>query len=132
MIKNDLKTLMNVARARRGLSLRKMADLMNNTPAYISAIENGKCNIPADYFSRICEALKLEEMEKIEIFTVIAEMQSGCLQDSMTEEEKGILRKIYEFFERIKNGIKGNISSFIDETVEMLKNVANLGSLSFV
>lgn len=139
MIKNDLKTLMNVARARRGLSLRKMAEQIGYQPGHISNIENGKTTVPANYFSKLCNILQLEEIEKIEIFTAIASMQNGYLEDAMTEEEKSILAKIYEFFQKIRNANpdilmlpnSDTLNQMIQVIKEMLKSMAGMQGFKF-
>ena len=116
---------MKKIRIDKDLSLRKMAFDYGCSYAYISAIENGKANIPADYFIKCCEILKLTQEEKIEVFNAILELQKNYLSDIIDTEQKQLLQKIYELFAKLKNAVAEEINDIVNQIKKMLDRITN-------
>ena len=120
-----LSKVMKKIRIDKDISLRKMAFDYGRTPQYISAIENGKANIPADYFAKCCEILNLTQEEKIEVFNAILELQKDYLSDIIDIEQKQLLQKIYELFAKLKNAIAQEISDIVNQIKQMLDRITS-------
>ena len=60
-------------RTQKNLTLRKMAELIDIAPAYLSDIEKRKRNAPSqDVLERIVEVLQLTDAEKNEMYDLAA------------------------------------------------------------
>ncbi|GIP57928.1 helix-turn-helix domain-containing protein [Paenibacillus woosongensis] len=71
-----------------GELLKDMADKLNVTSSYLSAVENGKRNVPHNWLDLISDLYSLSESEKIELRDSIEESQL-----SMKVEMKGLNNK---------------------------------------
>ena len=72
-------------RTRKGLTLRKMAELIDIAPAYLSDIEKRKRNAPSqDKLERIVEVLELSDEEKNEMYDLAA-MDKDTIAQDITE-----------------------------------------------
>jgi len=51
--------------------LKEMAESLDVSPSYLSAVENGKRNIPDDWYEKISNIYHLNDDKKNELFTAI-------------------------------------------------------------
>lgn len=51
--------------------LKEMAELLDVSSSYLSAVENGKRNIPNDWYEKISEIYHLNEEKRNELFAAI-------------------------------------------------------------
>ncbi len=59
----------------RGEILKDMADKLNVSASFLSAVENGKKRMPANWNIQICHLYKLNEVQRNEFTSVIAETE---------------------------------------------------------
>lgn len=72
-------------RTQKGLTLRKMAELIDIAPAYLSDIEKRKRNAPSqDVLERLVEILELSDEEKNEMYDLAA-MDKDTIAPDITE-----------------------------------------------
>jgi transcriptional regulator with XRE-family HTH domain len=50
-------------RIERSMTLKEFADTLETTPAYLSAMEHGRKNIPSNLVQRVAAALELDESD---------------------------------------------------------------------
>jgi transcriptional regulator with XRE-family HTH domain len=62
--------LLRIIRVERGEILKHMSDRLNISPAYLSAIENGRREIPSDFIEKIVAEYNLEKEEEIKLHNV--------------------------------------------------------------
>ncbi|MCR5456835.1 MAG: helix-turn-helix transcriptional regulator [Clostridiales bacterium] len=67
----DFGKLLRIIRINSGDSSKTMAKKLNLSPSYLSAIENGKRNIPVDMEKQLCSAYPLSEIDKEKIHKAI-------------------------------------------------------------
>lgn len=60
-----------------GEILKDMADKLNVTVSFLSAVENGKKRMPSVWNSRICDLYHLDDSQRTEFTTAIAETESS-------------------------------------------------------
>lgn len=82
-------TFVKEKRLEKGINLRKLADLLDVAPAYISDIENGNRNSPApDKMERLVEVLGLNEDEKNEMYDLAAKGRDNAVAPDISEYVK--------------------------------------------
>lgn len=82
-------TFVKEKRLEKGINLRKLADLLDVAPAYISDIENGNRNSPApDKMERLVEVLGLNEDEKNEMYDLAAKGRDNTVAPDISEYVK--------------------------------------------
>ena len=73
-------------RMEKGLNLRKLAELMDIAPAYLSDIEKGKRNSPSqEKMSKLAELLKLTEEEILLMNDLAAEARTNTVAPDISE-----------------------------------------------
>ena len=72
-----------------GINLRKLAELLELAPAYISDIENGNRNSPSpDKMEKLVEVLGLNEDEKNEMYDLAAKDRDNTVAPDISEYVK--------------------------------------------
>lgn len=73
--------------------LKDMADSLNVSSSYLSAVENGKRKIPDDWYEKISNLYHLTEDKKEELFTIIKsqDLQFNDVIDSDDYKTKQML-----------------------------------------
>ena len=73
-------------RTEKGLNLRKLAELMDIAPAYLSDIEKGKRNSPSpEKMSKLAELLELTEEEVLLMNDLAAESRTNTVAPDISE-----------------------------------------------
>lgn len=73
-------------RTKKGMNLRKLAELVNIAPAYLSDIEKGKRNSPSpDKMDKIAEILELTEDEMHMMQDLAADDRPNCVAPDISE-----------------------------------------------
>ena len=73
-------------RTEKGLNLRKLAELMDIAPAYLSDIEKGKRNSPSpEKMSKLVELLELNEEEVLLMNDLAAEARTNTVAPDISE-----------------------------------------------
>ena len=73
-------------RTEKGLNLRKLAELMDIAPAYLSDIEKGKRNSPSpEKMSKLAELLELTEEEVLLMNDLAAEARTNTVAPDISE-----------------------------------------------
>jgi len=73
-------------RLEKGINLRKLADLLNVAPAYMSDIENGKRNSPSnDKMIKLIEVFQLNEQETNEMYDLAAQDRANTVAPDISE-----------------------------------------------
>ena len=80
----QLGKLLRIVRINTGDSMRDMADKLDLSVSYLSAIENGKRNVPANLEEKIFEAYELSDKDKQNVRDAIQETTSN-LKVNITE-----------------------------------------------
>ncbi len=103
-------------RMERGELLLDMAEKLNVTSSYLSAVEMGKRNIPSNWEAEIVKLYNLSENELEEL--------KNCIKDSIREirmevfgrkeQDKEILLKFARSFEEMNDFDKQNILSILN------------------
>ena len=73
----QLGKLLRIVRINTGDSMRDMAEKLGLSVSYLSAIENGKRNVPSDLEEKIIEAYELSEKDKQNVRNAINETTSN-------------------------------------------------------
>ena len=105
--------------------LKNMADTFGVTSSYLSAVENGKRNIPQDWASKIIEFYDLTDNQIIELDEAIALSQNEIILDTSeldTSDKKFLAAFAREFTslddtekDQIKNIFLKNMRGWCDE-----------------
>lgn len=80
-----------------------MADKMNVTASFLSAVENGKKKMPSSWMNQICELYNLDETQQEEFIKAIADTEDKIeidFSDSSTENKELVItfaRKFSDF-----------------------------------
>lgn len=73
-------------RIKKGINLRKLADLLGVAPAYMSDIEKGKRNSPqADKMAKLAEILELNEDEKNYMYDLAAKDRDNTVAPDISQ-----------------------------------------------
>lgn len=73
----------------RGITLRRMADLLDVSAPYLSDVEKGRRNPPEmEKLKQVCSILSLDEEERTRLFDLAGEMR-GSLAPDIPEYIKG-------------------------------------------
>lgn len=73
-------------RTEKGLNLRKLAELVDIAPAYMSDIEKGKRNSPSsDKMSKLAEILELTPEEVATMYDLAAETRTNTVAPDISE-----------------------------------------------
>ena len=76
-------------RLEKGINLRKLAELLELAPAYISDIENSNRNSPSpDKMEKLVEVLGLNEDEKNEMYDLAAKDRDNTVAPDISEYVK--------------------------------------------
>jgi len=76
-------------RLEKGINLRKLAELLELAPAYISDIENGNRNSPSpDKMEKLVEVLGLNEDERNEMYDLAAKDRDNTVAPDISEYVK--------------------------------------------
>ena len=82
-------TFIKEKRLEKGINLRKLAELLELAPAYISDIENGNRNSPSpDKMEKLVEVLGLNEDEKNEMYDLAAKDRDNTVAPDISEYVK--------------------------------------------
>lgn len=82
-------TFMKEKRLEKGINLRKLAELLELAPAYISDIENGNRNSPSpDKMEKLVEILGLGEDGKNELYDLAAKGRDNTVAPDISEYVK--------------------------------------------
>ena len=82
-------TFVKEKRLVKGINLRKLAELLELAPAYISDIENGNRNSPSpDKMEKLVEVLELNEDEKNEMYDLAAKDRDNTVAPDISEYVK--------------------------------------------
>ena len=82
-------TFVKEKRLVKGINLRKLAELLELAPAYISDIENGNRNSPSpDKMEKLVEVLGLNEDEKNEMYDLAAKDRDNTVAPDISEYVK--------------------------------------------
>lgn len=88
-----------------GEILKDMADKLNVTVSFLSAVENGKKRMPAAWNSRICSIYSLNDQQQTDFSAAVAETENALEMDfsgvSFSNRELAVsfARKFAEFDE---------------------------------
>ena len=76
-------------RLEKGINLRKLAELLELAPAYISDIENGNRNSPSsDKMEKLVEVLGLNEEERNEMYDLAAKDRDNTVAPDISQYVK--------------------------------------------
>ena len=95
-----------------GEILKNMADRLNVTVSFLSAVENGKKHMPPSWNTRICSLYKLNNQQQSEFSAAVAETEDALAMDfngvSLGKRELAVsfARKFAEFDEEQLANIK--------------------------
>lgn len=64
-----------------GEILKNMAEKLNVTASFLSAVENGKKSMPTNWNNQICDLYHLDEVQQIEFTKAIAESEKKIAID---------------------------------------------------
>ena len=101
-------------RVDRDETLRSMADKLNITASYLSAIEHGKRKIPEDFVSKIIEAYNLDKDMQNELETAYQESVSSIRIDITVDDSK---RRVFAFF------VSKYIDDIDEESLDMMLDI---------
>lgn len=82
--------------------LKEMADALDVSSSYLSAVENGKRNIPSDWYEKISNIYKLSDEKKDELFTAIKN-QDLQFNDVIDSEDYKTKQMLISFARRCKD-----------------------------
>lgn len=68
----EVGKLLRIIRINNNNTAKEMADKIEISSAYLSAIENGKRNVPTDFYDNICNAYDLSPLERNKLKKAIA------------------------------------------------------------
>ncbi len=105
-------------RVDRGEILKDMADKLEVTVSFLSAVENGKKHMPAAWNGKICSLYALSEEQKCEFTTAIAETEDA-IEMNLVSTNLG-RRELAVSFARRFNDID-------DEQVEEIRRILQRG-----
>ena len=95
-----------------GEILKNMADRLDVTVSFLSAVENGKKHMPPSWNTRICSLYKLDNQQQSEFSAAVAETEDALAMDfngvSLDNRELAVsfARKFAEFDEEQLANIK--------------------------
>ena len=72
----QLGKVLRIIRINTGDSMRAMADKLNLSVSYLSAIENGKRNVPSDFAERVSAKYMLSNKDKENLNSAISQTVS--------------------------------------------------------
>ena len=82
-------TFIKEKRLEKGINLRKLAELLELAPAYISDIENGNRNSPSpDKMEKLVEVLGLNEEERNEMYDLAAKDRDNTVAPDISQYVK--------------------------------------------
>ena len=87
--------LLRIIRINSGDSAKDMAAKLNMSPSYLSTIENGKRNIPADMEKLLIDAYALSEKDKAKLRKAMVE-SSETVKIDLTDLAEKKKQMIYE------------------------------------
>jgi len=102
----------------RNLLLKNMADKLGFTSSYLSAIENGKKKIPADFIQTLAKVfdLSVEEVEKLKLTELetqdIIEFDTNKMEDFQKDFVVSFARKFDEIPKETLENFKKIIENF--------------------
>ncbi len=90
---NDFAIFCRKLRIENNQILKEMADSLEVSSSYLSAVENGKRNIPSDWYEKISNIYHLNDEKKNELFTAIKsqDLQFNDIIDSDDYKTKQML-----------------------------------------
>ncbi|MDO4961412.1 MAG: helix-turn-helix transcriptional regulator [Eubacteriales bacterium] len=97
-----------------GEILKDMAEKLEVTVSFLSAVENGKKRMPSSWNSRICELYNLTEEQKITFTTAIAETEDAIEMNLIGQNLQN--RELAVSFAR-------KFSDIDDDQVEAIKKI---------
>lgn len=84
----QLGKVLRIIRINTGDSMRTMADKLNVSISYLSAIENGKRNVPSDFAERVSAKYTLSDKDKENLNNAISQTASKIKMDITELSEK--------------------------------------------
>lgn len=97
-----------------GEILKDMADKLQVTASFLSAVENGKKQMPSEWNAQICELYSLTDLQKSDFTTAVAET-SKAIEMKLVEANLD-RRELAVSFAR-------SFSSLDDEQAEAIRNI---------
>lgn len=120
---NTLKRIDFVAlRKRAGMSQRKLAELLQVRPSFLSAIENGRSRMPEEKLERVKEIFELDSLDGYMMEE--KEGPSVPFHTHGSEQEDTLTRLLNHFHdlahrrEKAENGVDGKAAARIDFLVK--------------
>jgi len=89
----QLGKVLRIIRINTGDSMRAMADKLNLSVSYLSAIENGKRNVPSDFAERVSAKYMLSDKDKENLNSAISQTVSKIKMDitELSENERKLI-----------------------------------------
>ena len=81
--------------------LKEMADSLEVSSSYLSAVENGKRNIPSDWYEKISSIYHLNDEKKNELFTAI-KSQDVQFNDTIDSDDYKTKQMLISFARKCK------------------------------
>lgn len=115
---NEFGKFMRILRIKKEILMKDTANVLEVKTPFLSAVENGKKKIPADWYKKICDAYDLTDSEKIELKKAIEESSNQIKINLVNcdEHKKNLAFQFQRSFpdldkktsERIINILKGD------------------------
>lgn len=113
---NEFGAELRNIRKQRSLLLLDMANKLNVSSAYLSAIENSKKNIPDDFVERIVKAYGLDEFTQRRLEDAVATTKSSITISvgKLTNKQRDIALRFARVFESLDDDELENLKKFIE------------------
>lgn len=102
----------------RGEFLKDMADILNVTSSYLSAVEVGKRNVPEEWKEKIASAYNLSKLDELELMKAIDNSQLNLklnLND-FSNDFKDVVFSFARNFNELNNDDKESIRKILRKT----------------
>jgi Zn-dependent peptidase ImmA (M78 family)/transcriptional regulator with XRE-family HTH domain len=97
----------------RGLKLRDMADKLDLTSAFVSAIETGRKPIPRGYVTAIAEALELPESEEAELQRAADKTRTTVHVDNLQADDRRLVASFARRVNALPPEVLENLKKFL-------------------
>lgn len=101
----------------RGELLREMAQSLDVTPAYLSAVENGKRKVPKDWIKKIVALYSLNQVQRNELGQAFEESQTQVTLDlsKSSNSKKNVVMAFARRFDGLNENDLQQIGSILDK-----------------
>lgn len=95
--------------------LKNMANKLSVTSSYLSAVENGKRNVPREWIDIISEKYQLSTSERKELVNVVEQSQLDLKVDlrGLDSEDKSLVLALARRFNELDNHDKNQLKSIL-------------------